>query len=96
MDAVHFNKSPRIIVQRQSPFEAMAEGFIGAPGKARTCNLRVRSAMLYPLSYGRVRARSYSMPSVAFASSRTAPASFFALFITSTKVPAKTGDHAGG
>jgi hypothetical protein len=53
MDAVHFNKSPRIIVQRQSPFEAMAEGFIGAPGKARTCNLRVRSAMLYPLSYGR-------------------------------------------
>ena len=27
--------------------------FTGAPGKIRTCNLRIRSPALYPLSYGR-------------------------------------------
>jgi hypothetical protein len=39
--------------QRKAPPELGYLGRYGAPGKARTCNLRVRSAMLYPLSYGR-------------------------------------------
>ena len=29
----------------------------GAPGRTRTCNRRIRSPMLYPLSHGRIRYR---------------------------------------
>ena len=29
------------------------KGFVGAPGRIRTCNLLIRSQVLYPLSYGR-------------------------------------------
>src|SRR4051812_24144344 len=33
----------------------------GAPGRTRTCDPRLRRAMLYPLSYGRVRRRLHSV-----------------------------------
>jgi hypothetical protein len=29
---------------------------VSAPGRIRTCNLLIRSQVLYPLSYGRLRA----------------------------------------
>jgi hypothetical protein len=31
----------------------LRRGELGAPGRIRTCNLRIRRPLLYPLSYGR-------------------------------------------
>jgi hypothetical protein len=35
---------------------------VSAPGRTRTCNLLIRSQVLYPLSYGRVLYRRESLP----------------------------------
>ena len=36
--------------------------FIGAPGMNRTCDLRFRKPLLYPLSYGGLKISGYSQP----------------------------------
>ena len=36
-----------------NPIEMLREYISGAPGRIRTCGLRIRSPLLYPLSYRR-------------------------------------------
>ena len=39
--------------EKEQPNQADELGKSGAPSRTRTCNRRIRSPMLYPLSHGR-------------------------------------------
>ena len=43
--------NPTLIIG--GPHDAESAGCLCAPGRTRTCNLLIRSQVLYPLSYGR-------------------------------------------
>jgi hypothetical protein len=38
-----------------NPLSGFCRTFSGAPGRIRTCDRRIRSPLLCPLSYGRIR-----------------------------------------
>jgi hypothetical protein len=55
-----------IVAEFRGPVSDSANsGQIGAPGRGRTCDPRLRRPMLYPLSYGRVRNMSMVPPRLA-------------------------------